>query len=225
MEFASVNSVIKKIHIYLGRQTFQPYFVIADGAHEIKELKKNFENLKKIYVSDFCEGDFFLDTDLFIEKLKLLEENSLCFGLGEYIFFTGQENILRKLQDKNFNKKIIFVCRGISNLLERLANEDFKFRANNFCKIGGQWNFSIVKYGANMNIETNAKNFAELLKLIEDGKNNFITVKSELPLQNIKEVNTFYDAIKMRYPHLKIFSSALSEKQWQEYFFDDKCEN
>ena len=225
MEISSLNEAINKINIYLGRQSCQPYFVIAEGASERKELKKNFDKLKKIYVSDFCVKDFFLDIDLFIEKLKSLKKNALCFGLGEYIFLTGQENILRKLQDKNFNQKIIFVCRGISNLLERLADEDSKFRTNNLCKIGGQGIFSVIKYSANMNVETDAKNFAELLKLVENEKNFSVTVKSELPLQNVKEINTFYDAIKIAQPHLKISSCALSEKQWQEYFFDDKCEN
>lgn len=225
MEKLSVNEAVKKIRIYLGQNFFRPYFVVSDGVRECEELKKIFKDFEKIYISDLCVGDFLLDTDLLIEKLKMLEKNALCFGLGEYIFFTGQENILRVLQDKNFSRKIIFVCSGISNLLENLANSDVKFRTNNFCKIKGSRDFSVVKYNSNINIETAAKNFAELLKLAETGKNNFITVKSDLPIKNVREINSFYDVIKNREPNFKISPDALNEKQWQEYFFDDKCED
>lgn len=224
MEKLSVNEAVKKIHTYLGQSFFRPYFVVSEGVKECEDLKKIFKDFEKIYISDLCVGNFLLDTDLLIEKLKMLEKNALCFGLGEYIFFTGQENILRVLQDKNFSRKIIFVCRGISNLLECLADSDVKFRTNNFCKMEGIENFSVVKYKADINIETDAKNFAELLKLAEGRKNNFITVKSDLPLKNVKEINSFYDVIKNKEPNFKMSPDALNEKQWQEYFADDKCE-
>lgn len=224
MEKLSVDEAVKKIHTYLGQSFFRPYFIVSEGIKECEELKKIFKDFEKIYISDLCVGDFLIDTDLLIEKLKMLEKNALCFGLGEYIFFTGQENILRVLQDKNFSRKIIFVCRGISNLLECLADSDVKFRTNNFCKMEGKVNFSVVKYSANINIEADAKNFSELLKLIEIGKNNFITVKSDLPIRNVKEINSFYDVIKNKTPNFKILPDALNEKQWQEYFADDKCE-
>lgn len=224
MEKLSVDEAVKKIHIYVGQSSFRPYFIVSDGVREHEKLKKTFKAFEKIYISDLCREDFLLDTDLLIEKLTMLENNALCFGLGEYIFFTGNENILRVLQDKNFNRKIIFVCRGIANLLEEIANSDSKFRTNNFCKIDGKGNFSVVKYSTNINIETDAKNFSELLKLTEHGKNNFITVKSDLQLKNVREINSFYDAIKYKEPDFKISPETLTEKYWQEYFFDDKCE-
>ena len=225
MEILNVDAAEKKIRVYLNQNNFRPYFVISDGVEECKKLKKSFKDFAKIYISDFCKEDFLLDTDLLIEKLRSLEKNALCFGLGEYIFFTGQENILRVLQDKNFDKKVIFFCREISNLLEKFAEEDLKFRATNICRVEGTGNFSVVKYSEDMNIETDAKNFAELLKLTENGENKFITVKTVLPLQNVKEINSFYDAIKCKEPHFNFSRNALNETQWREYFFDDKCEN
>lgn len=225
MEILSIDDAVKKIQIYLGQNFFRPYFVIADDVRQHDEFKKSFKDFERVYVSDFCKGDFLPDMDLLIEKLKSFKKNVLCFGLGEYIFFTGQENILRTLQDKSFNQKVIFFCRGVSNFLEILAEEDFKFRSNNLCKIGGKINFSVVKYGETVNVETDAKNFAELLKIIESGKNNLITVKSLLPIKNVKEINSFYEAIKEREPHFKNSADALNEQQWQEYFSDDKCEN
>ena len=220
MEILSVADAVKKIRIYLGHDTMRPYFVISDDA---ADFKKSFDDLKRIYISDFCTDDFFLDVDLLVEKLNMLTNNALIFGLGEYIYLTGQENILHLLQDKNLMQKIIFVCRGIANLLESLADEDFKFRTNHICRVEGKVNFSVVKYNSTINLPTDAKNFSELLKLLERGKNS-LTVKTNLPLRNIKEINTFYDAIKNREPNFSAPPDALNEAQWQEYFFNDNCE-
>ena len=220
MEILSVTDAVKKIRIYLRHDTLRPYFVISDGA---ADFKKSFDNLKQIYISDFCAGDFFLDVDLLVEKLNMLTNNALVFGLGEYVYLTGQKNILRLLQDKNFMQKIIFVCRGIANLLEGLADEDFKFRTNHICRVEGKVNFSIVKYSSTINFPTDAKNFSELLKLLEHGKDSS-TVKTNLPLVNVQEINTFYDAIKYQNPHFTAPPNALNDTQWQEYFFNDNCE-
>ncbi|MBQ4403147.1 MAG: BREX-4 system phosphatase PglZ [Selenomonadaceae bacterium] len=220
MEILSIADAVKKIRIYLNRDTLRPYFVVSDGNADFKKFLDDFE---RIYISDICTGDFLLDTDLLVEKLDTLTNNTIVFGLGEYIFFTAQEEILRALQDKSFNRKVIFVFRGIANLLERLADEDFKFRTNQICRIEGKVNFSVVKYNPALNFPTDAQNFSELLKLMESGKTS-ATVQTNLPLGNVKEINNFYDAIKNQEPHFNISSDALSDWQWQEYFSDNNCE-
>ena len=222
MKILSVDDAVKNINVYLGKSIFCPYFVVADDAGDVAAFKKILaDKFGLLYVSDFCNGDFPLDTDLFVERLKNLEKNSACFGLGEYIFLTGQENILRSLQDKTFNRKIIFICRGIANLLERLADEDPKFQANRLCRVHGKLDFSVVKYNPKINVSTAAENFTDLLKLLEGGAKNLIAAKSELPLLNVQEINSFYDAIKIREPHLAAAPNSLSDSQWQDYFFDD----
>ena len=223
METLNITAAADKIHGYISRDTLRPYFVIADSARDCRELTKIFGDLEQIYVSEFCAGDSPLDVDLLVDKLNALTNDALVFGLGEYIYFTAQKDILRSLQDKNFNRKVIFVCRGIANLLERLAGEDFKFRANNICHVAGQVKFSVVKYGTSLNATTDAKNFSELLKLLERGK-NFVSVQSDLPLANVQTIDNFYDAIKYREPQFTAPPDALSDWQWQEYFFDDNCD-
>ena len=223
MENLSIAAAAEKIRTYLKRDTLRPYFVVSDGVTEAEDLKKIFGGFEQIYISDFCAGDFPLDTDLFVEKLNALKNDAFCFGLGEYIFFTGAENILRSLQDRNFTHKIIFFCRGISNLLERLADEDFKFRTNQICRVVGRENFSAVKYSPNIKFPTDAKNFSELLQLAEAGKRQ-ITVQTDLPLANVREIKNFYDAIKNLDPNFSAPPEALDETQWREYFSDDTCE-
>lgn len=220
----NVESALKKIQVYLGQNNFRPYFVIADDASAGEKLKKAFKSFKQIYVSSFCRGgDTPPDTDSLIDTLNALEDNALCFGLGEYVYFTEQERVLQTLQDRTFNRKIIFICRGIASSLERLACADSKFRTNNFCRVVGKSTLSVVKFSPAINIPTDAQNFAELLKLLEGGKASPITVKTILPLTKVKEVNTFYDAIKNREPRLTALPNALNEEQWRDYFFDDKC--
>ena len=186
MEKLSVADAAKKIQRYLERDTLLPYFVVTDSQNG-EDLKNFFGDFSWLYVSDFCAGDSFLDVDLFIERLNALETDGLIFGLGEYVYFSGQENIVRALQDKSFNRKVVFVCRGIANLLERIAEEDFKFRANNLCRIGGNENFSVVQYATSATVPTDAQNFSELLKIMEGGQCS-ATVKSDLPLENVKEL-------------------------------------
>ena len=224
MEILSVEAAVKKIKIYLRQDNFRPYFVSVDDAAACEKLKKNFKDFGRIYVSDFCRGDTFPDTDELIDALKAVEKNSLCFGLGEYVCFSAHENILRTLQDRNFNRKIIFICRGIANLLESIAEADFKFRTNNICKIGGGKHFSVVKFVPNIDVPTDAKNFAELLKLLESGNCDSVSVKTNLPLAKVNEIQTFYEAIKNRDPRFTALPDALDEEHWREYFFDDKCD-
>ena len=220
MEILSIADAVKKIRVYLNRDTSRPYFIVSDGNADFKKIFGDFE---QIYISDICTGDFFIDTDLLVEKLDTLTNNAIVFGLGEYIFFTAQEDILRALQDKSFNRKVIFVCRGIANLLERLADEDFKFRTNHICRVAGKGNFSVVKYNPAINFPTDAKDFSELLKVMESGKTS-ATVQTNLPLVNVQEINSFYDAIKYREPNFDAPPDALSDTQWQEYFSDNNCE-
>ena len=222
MESLSVADAVDKIRIWLRRNTLRPYFVIADDAADHVELKNILGIDNRIYVSDFCAGDRFLDVDLLIEKLNELKGNAMCFGLGEYIHFTGRENILRALQDRTFNGKIIFVCRGIANELKALADADSKFRANDICRLKGKANFFIVKYNSAMKIETDAENFSALLKRLEGGAHS-LTVRSDLPLENVKRIDTFYDAIKNRDPNFNAPSNALPDDQWREYFFNGDC--
>lgn len=224
MENLSIENAVKKIQTYLNQSFFRPYFVISDDPDETRNLAKNFSDFRKIYVSDFCRGDTPLDGDLLIDELNNLETNAICFGLGEYVYFTGQKNIPATFRDRSFSRKVIFICRGISNLLEQMSEDDPKFRATGICKISGRLNLSVVKYNPDTGIKTDAENFSKLLKFVETGK-NLLSVKSDLPLQNVKEIKNFYEAIKYRNENFSQKPDALPEEFWREYFFDDKCEN
>ncbi|MBR7025836.1 MAG: BREX-4 system phosphatase PglZ [Selenomonadaceae bacterium] len=223
MEQINISQATEKIRVYLRQNNFRPYFVAVDCASAVEELKKSFEDLDQIYSSNLCNEDFPFDRDSLIDKLTALEKDAVFFGLGECIFFTAQENILLHICERTFNRKIIFVCRGISNFLKRLAADDFKFRTNHFCHVAGKEIFSVVKYNPNLDIATDAKNFTEFLRLLESGKSS-VTVQTNWPLVNVKEINSYFEAIKFREPQISIPPTALEDWQWREIFFDDKCE-
>lgn len=110
VENLKVADGAKKIQIYLQQDNPLPYFVICDDANNFGKLKKILgKDFEQIFLSELGAGDFLPDTDLLIKKLNALARNSLVLGVGEYVYFTGNENILRTLQDKNFNYKVIFL--------------------------------------------------------------------------------------------------------------------
>lgn len=69
VEILSIADAVKKIRIYLNRDTLRPYFIISDGA---TDFKKFFGDFERIYISEICAGDFFIDSDLLVEKLDTL---------------------------------------------------------------------------------------------------------------------------------------------------------
>ena len=226
MEILKNADALKKISIYLKQENFMlPYFIIANGAVEAESLNKELpQYLPRLYLSNFLNEDQFLDIDIFIEKIAAFFTDAIIFGVGEYVHFTGQVHLLQILKDMHFQHKIIFFCRGATNMLENLALSDLKFFNLQICRIFGQDLFSVTQYNPALNIQTDANGFSEFMKLIERGQ-NAVSLKSKLQLQNVNTINSFYDAVKKREPHLSISSIALNENQWQNYFLDNRCEN
>ena len=70
METLSVEVAVKKIRLYLRQENSRPYFVAVDGAAEHDKLKNSFKDFDRIYVSNFCRGDTFLDADELLDSLK-----------------------------------------------------------------------------------------------------------------------------------------------------------
>ena len=170
MKALSVADAEKKIRAYLARDNLRPYFVIADGAAECAELGKIFDDLARIDV-EFRAEIAPLDTDMFVESLDALTRAAIVFGLGERLFLTGRENFLRALYDSSFDKKVILVCRGVSNFLERLADEDSKFRLNRICRVVGSADFAVEPPDAadNPPLEQPDKKIPAPLKDLDDG--------------------------------------------------------
>ena len=223
MENLNITDVARKIRVYLRQSSPLPFFISVDNGNDYNRIKKIFGGFERVYVSDFCRGDCFLAADLLADKLNKLERDAVVFGLGEYVFFTGQERVLMRFQDRTYNRKIIFVCRGISDVLKQFAARDLRFQANNFYLIESEGTITVERYSMELDLKTDAKNFSELIELLERGKNN-LTVKTELPLLNVRVVNSLDDVTKKE-PKVAASSHALNKKHWGEYLAGGNCGN
>ena len=220
MKMFDVEYVVAKIQNYLRQSTTRPFFIIADGAVERDELKKHFNDLAQIYVSDFCAGDLPLDLDALLDKLFLLDSPAIVYGIGEYIYFTGQARIFPALQNKNFPQKVVFLCRGIHDLIVRSAADDSKFSGNYFCAMSGEWNLSVLKRSPED--DADAKNFTEFLRLVEQTARTQIGIVTSLPLLNTIETPAPEDTIQREPPRVADNSSLEKEKLLDFYLAEFK---
>ena len=215
-----MNEANSKILAYLSDAEKHAYFVAVDGT-EYVELKTFLRDLTTLRVSDFCYGDGFPDYDEFIESARNLSGNAVFLGVGESATLSGNYRLVNRLRSLTFQKKVLVLCRGMKNFLARLANENPKFRKN-LSIVESTGSFSVTQYLPNIGVKTSAKNFRELLKLLEDGATGTIEVNSELLLEKVFRVVTAYDAIKLREPKLRAPRTALTESQWRSVLSGDK---
>lgn len=215
-----MNEAKAKISAYLSGADKHAHFVSVDSA-EYVELKNFLRDLSTIRVSDFCHGDVFPDCDEFIEAARKLSCNALILGVGESAALSGNYRLINRLRSLAFQKKIVVLCRGVRNFLVRLANENPKFRKN-LSVVESTGSFSVTQYLPSLGVELAAKNFRELLNLLEDGATGTVEVNSELSLEKVFLVATAYDAIKLREPELRAPRSALTGSQWRRILSGDK---
>ena len=222
MKNFSVVEARKKIVAYLGSADKIPYFVAADGG-EYRDLKNKLTELSTIRVGSFCFGDTFPNFDGLCDALKNFDSNALCLGLGEAVLLSGNVRIVEKIRELYCKKKIIVLCRGVKNILRSIAERSPKFRRT-LCFVDSAESFSVVQYLPELKAEVDAKNFGELLTLLEDGKCGEISVQSELKLQNVRLLATAYDAIKFRKPNFTAPQKVLNAEQWNEFLQDNSTE-
>lgn len=222
MKIFNISQAQEKIRAYLLQSNFRPYFVAVECASDVEKIKKAFKDVNQINIADLCPEDFPFGGDSLIDTLNASERDTIFFGLGENIFFTAQENVLLMIYERTFNRRAVFVCRGITHALMNLTYNDFRFGTNYFCRVAGSEDFSAVKYNPNLDLETDANNFKEFLRIVQSGK-TLVTVKTHWPLVNVKEINSYFEALKFRKGYVPIPSTALAQWQWREFFFDDKC--
>lgn len=222
MKNFSVNEAQKEIDKYFRSKDKIPYFVAADGG-EYLSIKNKLAKLPTIRVGSFCFGDTFPDFDNLCYALKTFDSDALCLGLGEAILLSGDVQIVEKIRELYCKNKIIVLYRGAKNILRRIAERSPKFRRT-LCLVESEESFSVVQYLPELKAEVDAKNFGELLTLLEGGKCGEISVQSELKLQNVRLLATAYDAIKFKTPNFDAPQKVLNADQWNEFLRDDSTE-
>lgn len=215
-----MNEAKAKITAYLNGADKHAFFVAADGVDYL-ELKNFLRDSASVRVSDFCHGDGFPDCDAFIESARNLSCVAVCLGVGESAALSGNYRLINRLRSLTFSKKLVVLCRGVKNFLSRLVAANPKFRKN-LSVVESAGGFSVTQYLPNLGVKTVAKNFRELLRILEDGATGTVEVNSELPLEKVFRVATAYDAIKLREPEFRAPRTALTEIQWRKVLSGDK---
>ena len=218
-----MTAVQEKISAYLQSADKHAFFISVDGDEYIA-LKHFLCGLSMIRVSNFCCGDSFSDIDAFFDAVKNSPNDAIILGVGEAVTLSGNVQIVNRLRAQTFSRKIVVLCRGLRNFLEQEATTTSKFRKN-FFAVDATETFSVVQYLPSLPVKTTAKNFRELLRLLEDGATSAVEVCSELPLQKVLLLSTAYEVLKYKQPQLSAPAEVLSEDQWEKILRGESCES
>ena len=172
-----------------------------------------------VNVSSFCYNDVFPNFDEIINKLINLESDAVCLGLGETVYLSGEENFLYGLQTKTFHKKIIILCRGMKNVFRN--NIEINSRLKQLTKfISTKESFPVVRYNQNLKVKVDAKNFYELLKLLENGRDGIVKVKSNPMIQAAQGAEKIPVALKKNFPAIAdyLFEYEFEFERMTNYF-------
>ena len=222
MSLKEIKSVTEK---YLKGNFYIPYVISVDGGDDYRKIKNYLtEKLLTVNVSSFCFNDAFPNFDALIDALKNLEKDAVCLGLGESVYLSGDENFLYGLQTKIFHKKIVILCRGMKTFLRQAVEKNLKLKpVTQF--VTTKESFSVTKYNPDLKIDVDAKNFREMLKLLESGRDGNIKVKSELPLKNVRNLNNSYEILQLENPAFDLSQEILSDEHWKEFLINNSLES
>lgn len=221
----NLNEIKIDIGKYLRGKIFLPYVISVSGGDEYRKLKNYLtEKLLTVNVSSFCYNDAFPNFDAMIDALINLETDAVCLGLGETVYLSGEEIFLYGLQTKTFHKKIVILCRGMKTFLRKNMEKNLRLRQlTKF--IDTNENFFVVSYKPNLKVKVDAENFCELIKLLENGRDGTVKVKSNLPLKNIKCLESAYDIVKFENPAFDLPQDILNNEHWEEFLKDTSAKN
>ena len=226
MKTFSVDEALIVVRKYLINDVATPFFVVVDDGDEYSDIVNGLNTLDQIHLSDYCANQNALpDFDKFLNKLLLATKNTLVIGLGESVHLSGNENTLARVKDLNAPSKIVVVCRGVRKAIKKLCSTDNKFDTlRRVCFLGGRVFFDVIKFSPSLNV-TAEKGIKALLVRLERGATGAVFVNTDLPLKNIREVNTAYEAILQIEPTFQLPFNCVEDEYWAEYVADKNLES
>jgi hypothetical protein len=227
MKTISFPAAKTEINLYLQNDIFNPFFIVIDDIEQYADALAEYSSLSCLNASTFCaENDSFPDIDAIINYLYEITSPTLILGLGETVSLSGKEETLDGLKDKLFSAKIIILCRNVRDKLKKIADNDKKFSASDkkciiFLKSGVH--IKIVKFQESLNLPA-INGFKNLLAKLENGTSDSLKVITSLNLNDVREVNTAYEAIRYFKPNFRIPQNVISDSLWEEYLDDSELD-
>lgn len=225
MKTVSADDVLESIQKYLTNDVATPFIVVVDDGVEYADIVNGLSTLSQMHVSNFCTtDDAFPDNDALCCAISAVTQNTLLLGLGESVRLGGNESIIGRVKDLFVSSKVVVLCRGIREAVKTLCSDDKKFNIERrVCFLKAGTSFEVVKFPTFLNVSAE-KGIKALLRRLESGAVNTVFVKTALPLKNIREVHSAYEAIQQVEPTFLLPSSCLSEALWAEYLADRSLE-
>ena len=226
MKTVSVDEALQIIGKYLSSDVTTPFFVAVDDGVEYFDIANGLCTLDLIHLSDFCANHEALpDFDKLCDELSSVTKNTLVLGLGESVYLSENENTLARVKDLHAHFKVVVVCRGVRKAIKKLCSTDNKFdTSRRVCFLGSGASYDVIKFSPSLNVSA-CKGIKALLMRLENGATGAVFVKTDLPLKNIRGVNSAYEAILLIEPAFPLSSDCIPAEYWEEYLADKNLEN
>lgn len=231
----------KEVQNYISTAKGMPFFYVVgdeDYSSVLEELKQ--ADITVVRMSDFCShDDRFPSVDELVDHLRTSDvdyrdNKFVVVGLGEYLALRGDavaSKELNRLKNTTIgNTRAILLLRGISNLAERIINDDNKIRNQNraFISANSLSAISIKNVSEDMGIVTQ-KGFKHLLHTLEDGVCGTVNASTSLLLgDSLLPIITFsraFSVIKMLVENFALDIKIGTDEQWERLLKDlSKCD-
>ena len=225
MKSNSAETALKNVSKYMANNDVAtPFFIVVDDGTEYSDIITELDSLTQIRASDYCANDDACpDIDALCSTLSAVTGNRLLLGFGESVSLSGNENAVGRLKDLNIKAKVVVVCRGIRVAVNHLCEEDKKFDNRRVCflKIGTP--YEIIRMPSSLSFSA-IDGFKGLLFHLENGASGKLFVKTALPLRNIRELPSAYDAILEDEPSFSVPRDCLPDGLWAEFHSDRNLE-
>lgn len=187
-------------------------------------ILNRFASLNRIRVSDYCSDNSFADYDRLYDAIEGTTASSILVGLGDIITLSGQSRSLGKISGMTPAGRLVVLCRGIHAHILKLNEIDKKFNFRRYCETETSLDYSVIR--VNPQIAFPAEdNFKSLLRTLEDGMSGILYVKSELPINVNRDIESSYEAIKERQASFPVPESALSSDLWTCFYSNESFED
>lgn len=206
-----------------------PLFVALDDAGAVCEVLRR-SSLPALRLSSCCgHPDAPPSRDALADKLRAAGGECLLLGAGEDALLRGDDGILRMLRDlrtASGGPGPIILCRGVRNVLRRMAAEDPKF-AERQCVLaedgapGGDDlpEIRVVPEGLHVPDVRILEGFQVLLAALEDGQQGPLHVRTALPLAGARALSA-YGGFRERHPGFAVAEDRLPDARWAEMLED-----
>lgn len=223
---------LAEIRVYRDGPVAYPFFVAVDDVLSYRRLKDETPMQAStgaiLRVSETCSrNDVAPDLDAVTSNIRYASGFSILIGLGEYLTLLGKtqlEETLTSLKDILLERgKVVVLCRGCRDILEKLSKEDPRFDSRRVCfHTPSDETLDMTLSPAGLNIGQ-LNGFKAALIAFEDGETH-VCVQTQVNFPNaaigIERISTAYQGVRHLDPTFGVPEACGSNAQWTQLLND-----